>query len=70
MNIKERVFGVSRDMIGCANCKNRVICKSVELSKEINKDVEELKDKYKDFFGKIVASCDYFITDRLERGIK
>lgn len=54
-------------MFDCENCKNSMICKQREDSKKILDELEVIKQKYKNFFGRIVVRCDYFVPDKVER---
>lgn len=54
-------------MFNCNNCKNKEVCKNIETANKIKYEIKELQKKYKDFYGCILAYCDYFIESEKER---
>ncbi|WP_139905632.1 hypothetical protein [Clostridium thermarum] len=51
-------------MFNCEKCGNRVICKGKEQAEQLKIEAEELRSKYKDFYGYININCDYYKSEQ------
>lgn len=51
-------------MEDCLICANNAVCKYKEKTAELKNEVKALDEKYtKDFFGRILVKCDYFVDN-------
>jgi hypothetical protein len=54
-------------MFDCKKCVNKKNCKeNIRYTEDLKKDMANLSQKYKYFYGRINVDCDYFIDDSPE----
>lgn len=54
-------------MFNCENCKNNVICKQKVEAESFLKELNSLKEKYRDFCGTTTTKCNFFVVDTVQR---
>lgn len=46
----------------CKSCKNKSICKQIDVINDLKEEINKLRNKYPTFIGRMAIHCDYYVS--------